>query len=75
MVSIPVFEGASKSDPEKFVRQFKRACMTKGDRTEVAWLSLLLIHSEDEAAWWYESKTNGTKRSLDSLTRALCREF
>lgn len=30
---------------------------------------------EDEGAWWYESQSEGTKRSWDSLTKALCREF
>jgi len=51
MVAIPVFEGVSKSDPEIFLRQFKRACMTNGDRTEANWLLLLPIHLEDEATW------------------------
>jgi hypothetical protein len=32
MVSIPVFDGGAKADPEKFLKQFKRACMANGDK-------------------------------------------
>jgi hypothetical protein len=51
MVMIPVFDGASKADPEKFLRQFKRACIANGDRHEQAWLEMLPIYLDDEASW------------------------
>jgi len=46
----PVFDGANKADPEKKLRQFKRACMANGDRDELAWLEMLPIHLDDEAS-------------------------
>jgi hypothetical protein len=57
MVTIPVFDVAGEADPEKYIRQFKRACMANGDCDEKSWLELLPIHLEDEATWWYGSQT------------------
>jgi hypothetical protein len=75
MVSIPVLDGLGKPDSEKFLRQFKRACMSNGDRDEGTWLELLPIHLEDEASWWYESQTAEIKASWILLTKALLTEF
>jgi hypothetical protein len=58
-----VFLGTGKEDPEKFLRQFKRAVMANSDRDEEAWLELLPIHLDDAAAWWYESQSTATKAS------------
>jgi len=38
MVSILVFAGREKEDPERFLKQYKRLCMANGDRTEDSWL-------------------------------------
>ena len=75
MVTIPVFDGASKADPEKFLRQFKRACMANGDRDEIAWLEMLPIHLDDEASWWYDAQSEEVKASWASLTKELLNEF
>ena len=75
MVTIPVFDGASKADPKKFLRQFKRACMANGDRDEEAWLEMLPIHLDDEASWWYDAQSAEVKASRSSLTKELLNEF
>ena len=75
MVTIPVFDGASKADPEKFLRQFKRACMANGDRDEAVWLEMLPIHLDDEAYWWYDAQPAEVKASWLSLTKELLNEF
>jgi hypothetical protein len=56
MVTIPVFDDSVNSDPKKFLKQFKRACMANGDRDPVAWLELLPIHLDDESSWWYNAQ-------------------
>jgi hypothetical protein len=72
---VPVFLGIWKEDPEKFLRQFKRAVMANGDIDEKAWLELLPIHLDDAAAWWYESPSAATKASWRELTKALITEY
>lgn len=75
MVTIPIFNGAVKADPERFLKQFKRACMANGDRTEDSWLELLPIHLDDEASWWYDSQSVEVKECWDLLTKGLMTEF
>jgi hypothetical protein len=69
MVSIPIFAGTANSDPEKFLKQFKRACLANGDKDSSSWLELLPIHLDDEASWWYEAQTK------ELLTKGLITEF
>jgi hypothetical protein len=75
VVTILVFDGASKADSEKFLRQFKRACMAKWDRDDAAWLEMLPIHLDDEASWWYDAQPAEVKASWLSLTKELLNEF
>lgn len=75
MVSIPVFTGKEKEDPERFLRQFQRACMANGDRSEQSWLELLPIHFDDTASFWYDRQTQLTRSTWLSLTKALISEF
>ena len=63
MVAILVFNGAVKADPEKFFKQFKRACMANGDQIEDSWLELIPIHLDDEALWWYDNQSDKVKES------------
>lgn len=51
MVTIPIFDDSADSDPEKFFKQFKRACMANGDRDPIAWLEVLPIYLDDESSW------------------------
>ena len=75
MVSIPVFTGKEREDPEKFIRQFKRACMANGDRTDDSWLELLPIHLDDTASYWYDRQNSTTTATWGALTSALITEF
>lgn len=75
MVSIPVFTGKEKEDPQRFLRQFQRACMANGDRSEQSWLELLPIHFDDTASFWYDRQTQLTRSTWLSLTKALISEF
>jgi hypothetical protein len=75
MVTIPVFDDSANSDPEKFLKQFKRACMANRDRDPVAWLELLPIHLDDEVFWWYDAQLGEVKTSWDLLTKGLLAKF
>jgi hypothetical protein len=53
MTHIPVFNRKEHKDPAAYIRSFKRACISNGDRTPAAWLSLLPDFLDKGAFSWF----------------------
>jgi len=51
---IPVFRGSKGEDPEMFLREYKRACISTGLRITTEWLNFLPKFLEGTASFWFE---------------------
>lgn len=40
-MTIPIFKGVKDEDPESFLRNYKRTCISTGSRTMNNWVTLL----------------------------------
>jgi hypothetical protein len=39
---IPIFKGMKDEDPESFLRNYKKACISTGSRTTENWITFIL---------------------------------
>jgi len=51
---IPIFRGSKGENPEVFLREYKRACISSGLRTTAEWLNFLPEFLERMASLWFK---------------------
>jgi hypothetical protein len=51
---IPIFRGNKGEDPEMFLREYKRACITMGLKTTTEWLNFFPEFLEGTTSHWFE---------------------
>jgi hypothetical protein len=72
---IPVFRGSKGEDPEVFLREYKRACISTRLRITAEWLNFLPEFLEGTTSLWFERQTEELKGSWIDITKALVKEF
>lgn len=75
MGKIPVFYGNPGEDPEAYLREFKRACISNGDRKPKEWTELLPSFLEGRALKWAEEQNEELLEDWDKLCSAILDEF
>ena len=58
-MTIPIFKGVKDEDPESFLRNYKRTCISTGSRTMNNWVTLLSKFLEIRACQYYERQSEG----------------
>jgi len=51
---IPVFRGSKGEDPEVFLREYKRVCISRGLKTTTEWFNFLPEFLEGTTSHWFE---------------------
>jgi hypothetical protein len=72
---ILVFRESKGEDPEVFLREYKRACISTWLRTTTQWLYFFPEFLEGTTSHWFERQTKALKRSWNDITKALVKEF
>jgi predicted solute-binding protein len=72
---ILVFKGSKGENPEVFLREYKRTCISMGLIIVVKWINFFPEFLKSTASQWFERQTKALKGSWNDIIKALVKEF